>query len=138
MGDVVPREPSAGAPDGYRSRARLRRFKRHARRGARRGGSDGAPSRGRGGAGAETLGREDVESAAVIGAGVNGRAAARTFLARGRPVSFWDVDTARAEAAASELGADVAATREEALAADLVATVTPGHGVVYQSGSLRI
>jgi ornithine cyclodeaminase/alanine dehydrogenase-like protein (mu-crystallin family) len=86
---------------------------------------------------AETLGREDADSAAVIGAGVNGRAAARTFLARGRPVSFWDVDTARAEAAASDLGANVAATREEALAADLVATVTPGHEIVYPSGSLR-
>ena len=35
---------------------------------------------------AETLGRHDAGSAAVIGAGVNGRAAARTFLARGRDV----------------------------------------------------
>src|SRR6478672_9780775 len=35
---------------------------------------------------AETLGRADAGFAAVIGAGVNGRAAARTFLARGRPV----------------------------------------------------
>jgi ornithine cyclodeaminase/alanine dehydrogenase-like protein (mu-crystallin family) len=34
---------------------------------------------------AETLGRTDAETAAVIGAGVNGRAAARAFLARGRP-----------------------------------------------------
>ena len=33
---------------------------------------------------AETLGRRDANNAAVIGAGVNGEAAARTFLARGR------------------------------------------------------
>src|SRR6266516_623239 len=33
---------------------------------------------------AETLGRPSASTAAVIGAGVNGRAAARTFLARGR------------------------------------------------------
>src|SRR3954452_3414252 len=33
---------------------------------------------------AETLGRSDAATAAVIGAGVNGEAAARTFVARGR------------------------------------------------------
>ena len=32
---------------------------------------------------AETLGRPDAATAAVVGAGVNGRAAARTFIARG-------------------------------------------------------
>ena len=37
---------------------------------------------------AETLGTADAETAAVIGAGVNGRAAARTFFARGRPISI--------------------------------------------------
>jgi alanine dehydrogenase len=86
---------------------------------------------------AETLGRADAATASVIGAGVNGRAAARTFLARGRAVSIWDVDPARAEAAASELGCDVAGSRDEALAADLVATVTTGHEVLYDEGSLR-
>src|SRR3954449_10768882 len=44
---------------------------------------------------AEALGRADAEPAAVIGAGVNGRAAARTFVARGRRVSLWDVDEER-------------------------------------------
>ena len=67
---------------------------------------------------AETIGRADAGGAAVIGAGVNGRAAARTFLARGRDVALWDVDAERARAVAAELGADVAASREEALAAD--------------------
>lgn len=86
---------------------------------------------------AETLGREDAEAAAVIGAGVNGRAAARTLVARGRDVSLWDVDLDRAESAAVELGANVAESREAALAADVVVTVTPGHEVVFDWESLR-
>jgi alanine dehydrogenase len=86
---------------------------------------------------AETLGRTDAQRAAVVGAGVNGRAVARTFVARGRRVLIWDVDAGRAEAAASELGAEAAGSREEALAAELVATVTPGHEVVYRVGSLQ-
>jgi alanine dehydrogenase len=87
--------------------------------------------------GAETLGRADAVTASVIGAGVNGRAAARTFGARGWHVAIWDVDRGRAESAADELGAEVAASREAALAADLVATVTPGHEVLFPEGSLR-
>ena len=86
---------------------------------------------------AETLGRADAASAAVIGAGVNGQAAARTFLARGRDVLLWDVDEERAEQAAEELGAQVAASREEALAADLLVTVTPGREIVLAAGSLQ-
>ncbi len=86
---------------------------------------------------AEVLGRADAATAAVIGAGVNGRAAARTFVARGRAVSLWDVDTARAARAAGELGCDVAGSREEALAADLLVTVTPGHEVLIEDGTLR-
>ena len=85
---------------------------------------------------AEVLGREDAETASVIGAGVNGRAAARTFLARRRSVSIWDIDLDRAETAAVDLGAEVAENREAALAADLVVTVTPGHDVVFPEGSL--
>ena len=61
---------------------------------------------------AETLGRSDAETAAVVGAGVNGIAAARTFLARGRDVALYDVDSERAQRAAEELGA-VVATREQ-------------------------
>jgi ornithine cyclodeaminase/alanine dehydrogenase-like protein (mu-crystallin family) len=85
---------------------------------------------------AETLGRPDAETAAVVGAGVNGLAAARTFLARGQHVSLYDVDSERASQAAQELGAQVA-TREEALAADLLVTMTPGHEVLLPEGSLR-
>ena len=79
---------------------------------------------------AETLGRADAATAGVIGAGVNGRAAARTFLARGRRVSIWDVDDARAQQVAAELGAEVAPSLEAALGADLLVTVTPGHEVL--------
>jgi ornithine cyclodeaminase/alanine dehydrogenase-like protein (mu-crystallin family) len=86
---------------------------------------------------AETLARADAGTAAVVGAGVNGRAAARTFVSRGRDVLLWDVDGERARAAAGELGAGIAGSREEALAADVVVTVTPGHGVLLPPGSLR-
>ena len=86
---------------------------------------------------AETLSRQDAETAAVIGAGVNGRAAAKTFLARGRSVMLWDVDEQRARAVADDLGADLASSREEALAADLLVTVTPGHETLLPEGSLQ-
>ena len=86
---------------------------------------------------AETLGRQEAETAAVIGAGVNGRAAAKTFLARGRSVMLWDVDEQRARAVADDLGADLASSREEALAADLLVTVTPGHEILLPEGSLQ-
>jgi alanine dehydrogenase len=86
---------------------------------------------------AETLGRSDAGPAAVIGTGVNGRAAARTFLARGRPVLLWDVNEGRAKHVAQELGAHVAGSLDEALDADLIITVTPGHELVIPAGRLR-
>jgi len=86
---------------------------------------------------AETLGRPDAETAAVIGAGVNGRATAKTFLSRGRSVMLWDVDELRARAVADELGAEVASSRQEALAADWLVTVTPGHEILLHEGSLQ-
>jgi alanine dehydrogenase len=86
---------------------------------------------------AETLARDDAASATVIGAGVNGRAAARTFVARGRPVKVWDVDGGRAAHVARELGCGVAGSLDEALADDIVVTVTPGHEVVFAEGAIR-
>jgi len=86
---------------------------------------------------AETLGRRKAKTVAVIGAGVNGKATARTFLARGREVMIWDLDSERARAAAEELGATVAADREEALAADIVATVTPAYEPLISESFLR-
>ena len=73
----------------------------------------------------------------MIGAGINGKAAARTFAARGRQPLLWDVDERRAESAAAEIGGNVAASRDEALAADLVVTVTPGNELLLSEGSLR-
>ena len=86
--------------------------------------------------GAETLGLPGI-SAAVIGAGVNGRAAARSLKALGRDVALWDVDSERAHSVAAGLGVGVAASREDALAADVVVTVTPGKQILLPEGSLR-
>ena len=86
---------------------------------------------------AETLGRADAQTASVVGAGVNGEAAARTFAARGREPLVWDVDETRARAVADRVGGRLAASREEALAADLLVTVTPGREVLLPEGSLR-
>jgi ornithine cyclodeaminase/alanine dehydrogenase-like protein (mu-crystallin family) len=86
---------------------------------------------------AETLGRADAETAAVIGAGVNGEAVARTFIARGRSVQLWDVDVDRARSVADAIGAEVAKSREAALQADIVVTVTPGREIVLEAGSLQ-
>jgi alanine dehydrogenase len=86
---------------------------------------------------AETVGRPDAEIAAVVGAGVNGRAVARTFAVRGRRLLIWDVDESRARSVADELGAEIASSREAALDADVVVTVTPGREVLLDEGSLR-
>jgi ornithine cyclodeaminase/alanine dehydrogenase-like protein (mu-crystallin family) len=86
---------------------------------------------------AETLGRTDAKAATVIGAGVNGEAAARTFIARGGDVALYDVDRARAESVAERIGASVADSREQALSADVVVTVTPGKEVLFPANSLR-
>lgn len=86
---------------------------------------------------AETLGRADAETVAVVGAGVNGESSARTFVARGRVPLVWDVDEARARGVADRVGGRVASSRDEALAADLLVTVTPGREVLLPEGSLR-
>jgi alanine dehydrogenase len=90
----------------------------------------------------ETLGRQDAQSAAVVGAGVNGKAAARTFMARGRDVALYDIDPARAESAVADLNTlqqSVAKSvgLEEALAADLLVTMTPGREILLPEGSLH-
>ncbi|MCW2951087.1 MAG: hypothetical protein JWQ48_257 [Conexibacter sp.] len=87
---------------------------------------------------AELLARPDASSASVIGLGPNGHASVRAFLARGRgDVMVWDLDGARSAAVADELGVRVASSREEALGADIVVTVTPGHAPLFAEGSLR-
>ncbi|HSL63615.1 MAG TPA: ornithine cyclodeaminase family protein [Gaiellaceae bacterium] len=84
----------------------------------------------------ETLGRRDAASAAVVGVGVNGEAAARMLAATGRTPLLWDVDEARAREVAERVGGR-AVPREEALAAELLVTVTPGKEVLLPVGSLR-
>jgi alanine dehydrogenase len=88
---------------------------------------------------AEELTGDGSDPAAVIGAGVNGRAVARTFVTRGRPVVLWDARAGKAETLAAEIGepASAARSREDALAADVVATVTPGAEILFTPGSLR-
>jgi alanine dehydrogenase len=88
---------------------------------------------------AETLSVEAASPAAVIGCGVNGRAVARTFLARGRDVLLWDARPEQAAAVAAELGERASVAREaaEALSSGVVVTVTPGHEPVFRDGDLR-
>jgi alanine dehydrogenase len=88
---------------------------------------------------AETLARRTLAPAAVVGCGVNGRAVAHTFVARGREVLLWDARPNQAQLVAGELGeaAEVAADLADALAADIVATVTPGREVLFHDGTLH-
>ncbi|HEU4448468.1 MAG TPA: ornithine cyclodeaminase family protein [Gaiellaceae bacterium] len=85
---------------------------------------------------AETLAAADGP-AAVVGCGVNGRAVAATFRARGRDVLLWDANPDQARTVAADLGGRVASSREEALLAGVVATVTPGREILFGPGSLR-
>ena len=58
-------------------------------------------------------------------------------IAHGRIPLVWDIDAGRRELVASELGGRSAETLEEALACDIVITVTPGRDVLFPPGSLR-
>ena len=84
---------------------------------------------------AEVLGSGDGR-AAVIRCGVNGRAVARTFLARGRDVLLWDADAERTAVVAEERGGS-RRLEDQALAAEAVVTVTPGREILFAPGSLR-
>jgi ornithine cyclodeaminase/alanine dehydrogenase-like protein (mu-crystallin family) len=87
---------------------------------------------------AETLARPGAGAAGVVGCGVNGRAVARTFLARDRNVLLHDSRPGQAEALAAELGDSAKPVAlDEALACDIVATVTPGREPVVTAGTLR-
>jgi alanine dehydrogenase len=85
----------------------------------------------------DTLARTDASSWSVVGAGVNGAETARMLIAHGRRPLVWDVDESRPRPVAEELGALIAPSAEEALACDVVATVTPGYEVLYREGALR-
>ena len=85
---------------------------------------------------ADTLCRPGASSYAVVGAGVNGAETVRMLVAHGAAPLVWDVDKARREAVARALGARAAASAEEALACEVVVTVTPGSAVLYPEDSL--
>ncbi|HEX3291038.1 MAG TPA: ornithine cyclodeaminase family protein [Gaiella sp.] len=86
---------------------------------------------------ADTLGRENGSSVAVVGCGVNGAETVRMFVAHGRTPVVWDVDEARRRFVADQFGAEVADSLDEALSREVVVTVTPGRDVLFPQGSLR-
>ena len=86
---------------------------------------------------ADTLCRAEASSYAVIGAGVNGAETVRMLVAHGVTPLVWDVDDHRRELVAGRLRARVARNAEEALACEVVITVTPGAAVLYEEGSLE-
>jgi alanine dehydrogenase len=85
---------------------------------------------------ADTLCRAEASSYAVIGCGVNGAETARMLVAHGVTPLVWDVDEARRQFVAERVGARVASSDAEALACEVVITVTPGADVLYPEGSL--
>jgi alanine dehydrogenase len=86
---------------------------------------------------ADTLCRAEASSYAVVGCGVNGAETARMLVAHGVVPVVWDVDAARRELVAERLGARVASSAAEALACEVVVTVTPGTDVLYPESSLE-
>jgi alanine dehydrogenase len=86
---------------------------------------------------ADTLCRSEASSYAVIGAGVNGAETARMLVAHGVTPLVWDVDEARQQLVAAQLGVRAASSAAEALACEVVITVTPGAEVLYPADSLE-
>jgi ornithine cyclodeaminase/alanine dehydrogenase-like protein (mu-crystallin family) len=86
---------------------------------------------------ADTLCRPEASTYAVVGCGVNGAETARMLVAHGATPLVWDVDAGRRRAVAERLGAREAASPEEALACEVVMTVTPGREVVFSDGLLH-
>lgn len=86
---------------------------------------------------AQALAAPGARSVGVVGCGVNGTFAARSLAAAGfGPGVCFDVRAGNAEGLAAELGWS-AGTREEAVAQDLVVTVTPGDEPVIGAVDLR-
>src|SRR6187549_4061209 len=86
---------------------------------------------------ADTLCRSEASSYAVIGAGINGAETARMLVAHGVTPLIWDVDEGRRRFVAERIGAQEATSAAEALACEVVVTVTPGADVLYSEGSLE-
>ena len=86
---------------------------------------------------ADTLCRSEASSYAVIGAGINGAETARMLVAHGVTPVVWDVDENRRRFVAERIGAREAQNAAEALACEVVVTVTPGAEVLYPEESLE-
>jgi alanine dehydrogenase len=86
---------------------------------------------------ADTLCRSEASSYAVIGAGINGAETARMLVAHGVTPLVWDVDENRRRFVAERLGGREAKSAAEALACEVVVTVTPGADVLYPEDSLE-
>ena len=86
---------------------------------------------------AQALAREDARTVGIVGCGVNGSWAARCLAAAGYgPGTCADVRPQAADRLAGELGWSAGAV-EEAVAADVVVTVTPGDQPVVDESALR-
>jgi alanine dehydrogenase len=86
---------------------------------------------------ADTLCRSEASSYAVIGCGINGAETARMLVAHGVTPLVWDLDEGRRRFVAERIGAREAQSAAEALACEVVVTVTPGADVLYPEGSLE-
>ena len=86
---------------------------------------------------ADTLCRSEASSYAVIGCGINGAETARMLVAHGITPLVWDLDESRRRFVAKRTGARIAGSAAEALASEVVVTVTPGAEVLYPDGSLE-
>ena len=86
---------------------------------------------------ADTLCRPEASSYAVVGCGVNGAESARMLVAHGAMPIVWDVDEDRRRLVAERIGGRAAASAAEALACEVVLTVTPGADLLYDAGSLE-
>ncbi len=85
----------------------------------------------------QALARADARSAGIVGCGLNGSWAARCLAAAGYgPGVCFDPREEAAQGLAAELGWR-AGTLAEALACDIVATITPGAHVVVERADLR-
>ena len=86
---------------------------------------------------ADTLCRPEASTYAVVGCGVNGAETVRMLVAHGATPLVWDVDEERRNTVAERFEVEPAESAEQALACDVVITVTPGREVLYGEGSLE-
>jgi len=86
---------------------------------------------------ADTLCRPEASTYAVVGCGANGAETVRMLVAHGATPLVWDVDEERRNTVAERFEVEPAESAEQALACDVVITVTPGREVLYGEGSLE-